>query len=99
MENNSIIVIKKALIGKKRNYYYPGDLEYVELKYNFIVENIEQGIRPTHQYNLNIAKSNQENEIVLDVAHNKAIFTMEEIGYFNYIINEFIQNKMNNVNN
>ena len=98
MEENNIIIIKEALCAKKKNYYGPGDLEYIELKYDFLVEDIDKGIRPMHKYNLNIIKSNQDIEMVLDVGQNKPIFTMEEIGYFNYIINEHIQNKMNRQN-
>ena len=99
MRDNNLIIIQKALLCKKTNIYNPGDLEYIELKYNFIVENIDKGIRPMHRYKLDIIKSNQNSESVFDVGQNKPIFTMEEIGYFNYIINEYIKNKMTINNN
>ena len=94
MGQNDITIIKVALIGKKKEFYGPGELEYIELKYNFVPENLNEGIKLMHRYVLNIFKSNQENNIILDLGQNKPIFTMEEIGYFNYIINEHIQNKM-----
>ena len=47
-----------------------------------------------HKYILTIVKNNKETEIVFDIGQNKPLFTVEEIGYFNYIINNHIQNKM-----
>ena len=94
MGENNLKITKKALIGKKVNIYEKGDLDYIEFKYNFIVEQIEKGRKPMHKYILTIVKSNQETETPLDIGQNKPLFTVEEIGYFNYVINNHIQNKM-----
>ncbi len=91
---NNLTIIKKALIGKQKNIYEKGQLEYIEFKYNFVIDDIEKGRRPMHKYILTIVKSNQEKETVFDIGQNKPLFTVEEIGYFNYIINNHIQNKM-----
>ena len=94
MGENNLKITKKALIGKKVNIYEKGDLDYIEFKYNFIVEQIDTGRKPMHKYILTIVKSNQETETPLDIGQNKPLFTVEEIGYFNYVINNHIQNKM-----
>ena len=98
MGENNLTITKKALIGKKVNYYEKGQLEYIEFKYDFNLEDIDKGIRPMHKYILNIVKSNQEIDVPLEVGQNKPLFTVEEMGYFNFIINRHIQNKMNTDN-
>lgn len=94
MGENNLKITKRALIGRKENIYEKGDLDYVEFKYNFVVDQIENGVKPMHKYTLTIVKSNKETDIPLDIGQNKPLFTVEEIGYFNYIINNHIQNKM-----
>ena len=95
MGPNNLTVSKKALCGRSTTIYGPGEIISIELRhYTKHKTGRKLKTRKTiHHYQLDIFKASG-NEIVFNVGQNGILFTNEEIGYFNYILNFQIQTKM-----
>ena len=90
MGPNNLTVTKKALCGRSTRVYLPGELISVELTHDILPTRDGR----TFNYQLNINTTNSGTDIAFRVGQSSPIFTMEEIGYFNYVINFHIQNNM-----
>ena len=92
---NDLTVTKKSLCGRNTTIYGPGELISIELShYTTHKSGRKLKTRKTmHNYQLDIVTTSG-NERVFKVAQNKVLFTYEEIGYFNYVLNSHIQTRM-----
>lgn len=90
MGPNDLTVTKKALCSKKTKIYLPGNLISVLLT-KYISHTNKQTF---YNYTLNIKEANGSTETIFSVRKNSVLFTEQEIGYFNYVINVHIQNKI-----
>ena len=90
MGPNNLTVIKKALCGRSTRLYLPGELTSIEITHDIMAT--KNG--SSFNYQLNINTVNGGTDIAFRVGQSSPIFTMEEIGYFNYLINFHIQNNM-----
>ena len=88
MGPNNLTVINKQSCSKKVDVYNPGQLLRVDFIYN------AGGGSYLHNYILNIVLSNGQVINVFTHSGNSPKFTLEEISYFLYFINNHIQNKM-----
>ena len=69
----------------------PGELVNIEMTHDITYNNKGRG---TFNYQLNINTANSGTDIAFRVGQSSRLFTMEEIGYFNYVINFHILNNM-----
>ena len=92
---NDLTVTKKSLCGRNTTTYGPGELISIELShYTTHKSGRKLKTRKTmHNYQLDIVTTSG-NERVFKVAQNSVLFTYEEIGYFNYVLNFHIQTRM-----
>lgn len=91
---NDLTVTKKALCGKNTVVYGPGELISIELSHDVTHRRKKGKKRNMHNYQLDIETTNNGVNTVFRVGQSTKLFTDEEIGYFNYIINLHIQTKM-----
>ena len=91
MGPNTLTVTKKALCGKSTRVYMAGELVNIEMTHD-ITYNTKGGA--IFNYQLNINSTNSGTDIAFRVGQSSPLFTMEEIGYFNYVINFHILNNM-----
>ena len=95
MGPNTLIVIRKALFGKKVTTYNPGEIEKVDIHYDYSYEHDSEGRGGyMHKYNLIIQEKNGKVEVIFNISSSSPVFTSEEIGYFLYYINTHIRTKM-----
>ena len=95
MGPNTLIVMRKALFGKKVTTYNPGELEKVDIHYNYSYEHDSEGKGGyMNKYNLIIQEKNGKVEVIFNISSRSPAFTSEEIGYFLYYINTHIRTKM-----
>ena len=80
---------------KKYYYIWSWRIESIELShYTTHKSSRKSRTRKTmHNYQLDIITTSG-NERVFKVAQNEVLFTYEEIGYFNYVLNSHIQTRM-----
>ena len=89
MGPNNLTVTKKALCGRSTRVYLPGELISVELTHDILPTRDGR----TFNYQLNINTTNSGTDIAFRVGQSSPIFTMEEIGYFNFKITNFLHGK------
>ena len=95
MGPNTLIVMRKALLGKKVTTYNPGEIEKVDIHYDYSYEHDSEGRGGyMHKYNLFIQEKNGKVETIFNIGSSSPVFTSEEIGYFLYYINTHIRTKM-----
>ena len=96
LEDNCLKIREVAWCGWKTTFYYPGQLTQIE----FTSENeLDLKGRQIYIYKIRIYHNMLDQISPLIYYHNyhkKRLFTDEEIGYFNYIMNKYIQTKMRN---
>lgn len=92
MGQNTLTVIKKAMCGKKKTIYNHGELKAVEFNHNYSYSSDDEGFM--HKYNLVIVPTNGNADHIFSLGSNFPVFTVEEIKYFLYYINEHIKTKM-----
>ena len=90
MDSNNLIVIKKALCRKKTHIYYPGELIRIDFSHKYSHRENETAFN----YSLVIVLASGKNNTIFKFGCIKPIFTNEEIDYFLYYINTYIQKKM-----
>ena len=88
--DNTLTVTKKALCGRKVTLFGPGQLVSIELKHDITYT----GRDNLNNYQLDIISVGGATDTVFRVGQNSPLFTYEEIGYFNYVINTHIQTRM-----
>ena len=90
---NNLTVINKTNCSKKVYAYNPGQLLRVDFIYNLGI-NIVANSNHKYNYILNIVLSNGQVVNIFTSTSNVPKFTLEEINYFLYFINNHIQNNM-----
>ena len=94
--SNDITVKEKTWLRTKITNYLPGQLVSAQLICTF-----SQQCQASYLYKFNFILNNNGNpseKIYFEEAKPKQIYTPEEMGYFNYVMNKHIQSKMT-VNN
>ena len=91
---NDLTLTKKALCGKNTTTYGPGELLSIELSHDITHKYRKGRERKMHNYQLDITTSDNSVSTVFRVGQNTRLFTLEEIDYFNYVVNFHIQTKM-----
>ena len=88
MGDSALTMIKKALFRRKTKIFRFGELHSIELK-----EIVAKGKRSFH-YVLDVTYTNMSSQTEFHEDSGVPLFTHEEMGFFNYIINRHIQTKM-----
>ena len=88
MGDSALTMIKKALFRRKTKIFRFGELHSIELK-----EIVAKGKRSFH-YVLDVTYTNMSSQTEFHQDSGVPLFTHEEMGFFNYIINRHIQTKM-----
>ena len=94
MGANDLTITKKALCGKNTTTYGPGELLSIELSHDITHKYRKGRERKMHNYQLDITTSDNSVSTIFRVGQNTRLFTLEEINYFNYVVNFHIQTKM-----
>ena len=87
MGDSALIMVKKSLLRRKTKVFRFGELHSIELK-----EIKAKGGRM--HYLLDVTYTNMRTETEFHEQSGVPLFTHEEMGFFNYIINRHIQTKM-----
>ena len=87
MEDSNLIMVKKCLLRRRTKLFLFSELHSIELK-----EIKAKGGRL--HYSLDVTYTNMRTETEFHEESGVPLFTHEEMGYFNYIINRYIQTKM-----
>ena len=93
MGPNTLSVIKVSCCTKKAYIYNPGQLQKVEFIYRYENRNLDDS-GSKHHYEINIVLSNGEVINLYSITGSTFEFTLEEIDYFLYFVNNHIQNNM-----
>lgn len=91
MGPNSLTVVKRIFCTKKVYNFNPGELIRVDFTYRY---GHDYDSESNHHYNITIIPSNGEVIDLYSISGNTFEFTLEEIDYFLYYINNHIQTNM-----
>ena len=83
------------MIGWRTKIYGPGQITNIDFSYN---GSNEVGNQSSYDYSIAIYQNIPnlpEKNVVFSSGGDKQLYTTEEIGYFNYIMNHHIQTNMN----
>ena len=86
MGENTLTVIKKAMCGKKKTIYNPGELQKIEFNHDYSYSYSSEGGGYLHKYNLVVVQTNGDADKIFSIGSSNSIFTVEEIGYFLYFV-------------
>ena len=94
LEPKSIKVTESAWCGRKTNVFGSGQITQILFKSEYMTVND----KPYYSYKIiifqNIPGSVAENHI-FGIGYKSVLYTDEEMGYFNYVMNHHIQTNMN----